>query len=74
MKTTSYNPSKIELDFANAINGMMAEVQAKLPQYIIQEFIPRMDKDNPDLLVVLHDKDHDRHELVISFIQRPDMF
>ncbi|MES2389951.1 MAG: hypothetical protein V4543_18255 [Bacteroidota bacterium] len=72
MKTTQYNPSKIETDFCEALQGMATELAAHLPDYSITGLTPTNNRDNPFLVVALTDKDGDKHELVISFVQRPD--
>lgn len=72
MKTQSYNPSQIELDFSEALLALQDQLQKILPQYQLVEMKIRANKDNPDVLVKLTDSDSDKHELVINFIQKPD--
>ena len=73
MKTTAYNPSRIEVDFSNAVQDLRGLLQAELKDhYNITGIVPFNNKDNPYLVLSLIDEDGDAHELVISFIQRPD--
>jgi hypothetical protein len=72
MKTKSYNPSTIELEFANAVKELQVEIQKKLTSNRITEVQNNSNADNPTLVFKLEDKDGDRHELVLQFIQRLD--
>jgi hypothetical protein len=69
MKTTSYNPSQIELEFAQAIKDLTKELQGKIKTKII-EVQNNLKEDNPTLIFKLEDKEGDKHELVVKFIQR----
>ncbi len=72
MKTTLYNPSNIELEFANAIKGLIPEIEEKLSTNKILDVKTTIDVDNPFLVFSLEDGDGDKHELVLKLIQRPD--
>jgi hypothetical protein len=72
MKTTTYNPSKLELEFSAAIESLLPIISAKLPDYKISVLQVRNNLDNPFLDLSIEDADGDLHELVIKFVQRPD--
>jgi hypothetical protein len=74
MKTPAYNPSNLEVDFANALFVLQKEIEKHLQdnQVIHVESIVR--KDNPMVKFSLLDKDGDPHEIVIRIIQIPDKF
>ena len=74
MKTTSYNPSKIEVALADALSEMGEEISAKMSDLTIQEIDIKTKEDNPSLVLRLTDEDNDPHEVVIKIIQRPDNF
>jgi len=71
MKTSLYNPSMIEVAFANAIVDLKSELEAKLNMEITS-MTSNTKKDNPDVVIMLKDSDGDAHELVVSSVQRPD--
>ncbi len=72
MKTIVYNPSQIEVNFAEAISQLSDEIEAKLDGIKIIEVENRIKADNPLILFHLQDTDGDIHELVIKLIQKPD--
>jgi len=74
MKTTSYNPSPLEVDLAKGLCELQSELEQKLSGNKIQSIENRIEQDNP--MVVLHtqDEDGDPHEIVVKIIQRPDQF
>ncbi len=72
MKTILYNPSNIELEFANAIKGLIPEIEGKLSTNKILDVETRIDVDNPFLVFSLEDQEGDKHALVLKLIQRPD--
>ena len=74
MKTTTYNPSPIEVDFANALFILQKEIQKHLQHNEIVNVETRMSHDNPSIKFSLLDKDGDPHEIVIRVIQIPDKF
>lgn len=70
MKTTQYNPSKLETDFASIIEGLKTQIESQLQGQKIVDVQHRPELDNPDILFVVEDQDQDRHEIVVRFIQR----
>lgn len=74
MKTTSYNPSSLEVDFANALVILQKEIQKHLQANQISNVESNLERDNPMVKFSLVDKDGDPHELVIRIIQIPDKF
>lgn len=74
MKTTSYNPSSLEVDFANALFILQNEIQKHLQDNEIINVEPNLTRDNPTVRFNLLDKDGDPHELVIRIVQIPDKF
>ena len=73
MKTQSYNPSHIEVEFAHALEGLRQELEDKLSSKITK-VINRYQEDNPVLTFHLKDQDGDPHQVVIKIIQKPDQF
>lgn len=74
MKTTKYNPSPLEVDFANALFILQKEIQKHLEGNKITEVDNQIDKANPVVRFNLVDKDGDPHEIVVRIIQIPDKF
>jgi len=74
MKTAAYNPSPIEVDFANALFIVQKELEKHLLDNQIIEVITDIKKENPQVRFHLLDKDGDPHEVVIRIIQIPDKF
>lgn len=74
MKTSTYNPSPIEVDFANALYILQSEIQKHLQGNRIVHVESKITKDNPLLKFNLMDSEGDGHEVVIRIIQIPDKF
>lgn len=74
MKTTSYNPSSLEVDFANALTILQKEIEKHLQNNQITGVEPNLTRDNPMVKFNLVDKDGDPHEIVIRIVQIPDKF
>ncbi len=74
MKTTSYNPSSLEVDFANALTILQKEIEKHLQHNQITNIEPNLSRDNPMVKFSLVDKDGDPHEIVIRIVQIPDKF
>lgn len=74
MKTSSYNPSPIEVDFANALYLLQREIEQHLQENKITGVESQLKKDNPMVKFSLVDKDGDPHEIVVRIIQIPDKF
>lgn len=72
MKTISYNPSTLELEFAEAIIELSSEIEKKLKTNKIVNIQKKITEDNPSLQFVLEDKDGDKHEIILKIIQRID--
>ncbi|MBL7859691.1 MAG: hypothetical protein JNJ65_00925 [Cyclobacteriaceae bacterium] len=74
MKTTSYNPSPLEIDLANALVILQKEIEKHLQNNQITNIEPNLSRDNPMVKFNLVDKDGDPHEIVIRIVQIPDKF
>jgi len=74
MKTATYNPSPLEVDFANALYILQQEIQKHLQGNQIIHVESMIKKDNPMVKFNLLDKDGDPHEIVVRIIQIPDKF
>jgi hypothetical protein len=74
MKTSSYNPSALEVDFANALQILRNDIEKHLQNNHITHVEDHLRKDNPMVKFSLVDKDGDPHEIVIRIIQIPDKF
>ena len=74
MKTSIYNPSPLEVDFANALQILQKDIEKHLLDNQITHVENHLRKDNPMVKFSLLDKDGDPHEIVIRIIQIPDKF
>ena len=74
MKTSSYNPSPLEVDFANALYVLQKEIEKNLHDNRVIHVESNIRRDNPMVKFSLLDKDGDPHEVVIRIIQIPDKF
>lgn len=74
MKTTTYNPSDLEVSLARAIENMGSSLEEQLQNNNIVRIENEITKDNPQLRIYLEDADGDPHEVVIKIIQLPDKF
>jgi len=74
MKTSAYNPSPLEVDFANALFVLQKELEKNLHDNQIIHVESQIRRDNPMVKFSLLDKDGDPHEVVIRIIQIPDKF
>ncbi|HEX6889216.1 MAG TPA: hypothetical protein VF141_00935 [Chryseolinea sp.] len=74
MKTSAYNPSPLEVDFANALYVLQKELEKNLHDNQIIHVESQIRRDNPMVRFSLLDKDGDPHEVVIRIIQIPDKF
>lgn len=73
MKTVSYNPSKIEKEFAEVISKLTKEIENGLTENKIVSIENKLMADNPTLTFYLEDNDGDKHEVVVKIIQRMDI-
>jgi hypothetical protein len=74
MKTSTYNPSPLEVDFANALYILQKELEKHLQGNQITNVETQLKKDNPMVRFSMVDKDGDPHEIVVRIIQIPDKF
>jgi hypothetical protein len=74
MKTSTYNPSPLEVDFANALLTLQTELEKKLHDNKIVKVESQLVRDNPMIRFNVVDKDGDPHEVVVRIIQIPDKF
>ncbi|HZY78120.1 MAG TPA: hypothetical protein VFE50_01260 [Cyclobacteriaceae bacterium] len=74
MKTAAYNPSSLEVDFANALIILQKDIQKHVQGNQIVNIESNINRDNPMVKFSLVDKDGDPHEIVIRIIQIPDKF
>lgn len=74
MKTSSYNPSSLEVDFANALVILQKDIQKHLQDSKLVNVESNIQRDNPMVKFNIVDKDGDPHELVIRIVQIPDKF
>ena len=74
MKTSTYNPSPLEVDFANALVILQTEIQKHLQDNEIIGVEPNLKRDNPTVKFSTVDKDGDPHEIMVRIIQVPDRF
>lgn len=74
MKTSTYNPSPLEVDFANALFILQDQIQKHLHDNEVINVESDINKDNPTVKFSLLDKDGDPHEIMIKIIQIPDKF
>lgn len=72
MQTERYNPSQLEIQVANAIERLKAQIEEQLDHNKIIEIKSNTELDNPQLSLYLQDDDGDQHEIVIKVIQRID--
>ncbi|MDN4164204.1 hypothetical protein QWY31_01760 [Cytophagales bacterium LB-30] len=74
MKTQQYNPSPLEVQFAEALENLRSQIEPHLGGNKIVEIVNKLQADNPIMVFHLQDADGDPHEMVIKLIQRPDKF
>ena len=74
MKTSTYNPSPLEVDMANALTILQKEIVKHLQDCDIVNVEPNIKRDNPTVKFQVVDKDGDPHEILVRIIQIPDRF
>ena len=72
MKTTSYNPSPLEVEFARCIEENKDNLSNNLEGRSIIQIEQQTVADNPTVKVHIQDNDGDKHLLVLKLIQKPD--
>jgi hypothetical protein len=74
MKTTTYNPSPLEENFANALHKLQEQIELHLDGNKIVNVESNLNRDNPMVKFSMVDGEGDPHEVVIRIIQIPDKF
>lgn len=74
MKTSAYNPSPLEVEFANALYTLQQDLQKNLSGTRIVHVESSVKRDNPMVKFSLVDQDGDPHEIVVRIIQIPDKY
>lgn len=74
MKTSAYNPSPLEEDFATALIELQKDLERHLKETRIVHVEGSVKRDNPMVKFSLVDRDGDPHEIVLRIIQIPDKF
>jgi hypothetical protein len=72
MKTNSYNPSALEIEFANILEDLKDEMNLRLQNRKIESASIQLDQDNPTFKMEIADVDGDKHIMILKLIQRPD--
>ena len=72
MKTTTYNPSPIEIEFADILELLKNDIDSKLKGNKIIGFDKNNNVDNPLIRITLQDEDGDKHMVILKIIQKPD--
>lgn len=72
MKTTSYNPSDLEVEMANILEELQSQMNQLLKNRKIESIEQKLDMDNPTIYLNVLDDDGDKHMLVLKLIQKPD--
>ena len=72
MITKEYNPSPLEVRFAEVLCGLKDEINKRLPDFEVLNIENNTQLDNPTIDFKLKDKDGDEHEIILKVIQRPD--
>lgn len=74
MKTTSYNPSALEVEIAEIIEKLKDQISAQLRDREIISVEHDLEVDNPLLYLTIQDNDGDLHKMALKLIQKPDDF
>jgi len=72
MITKDYNPSPIEVKFAEAMCGLQNQIEEQLGIYNVTKIESNTNLDNPTINFHLKDADGDNHEVILKIIQKPD--
>jgi hypothetical protein len=72
MRTTSYNPSALEVEFAEIIEKLKDQISAELRDRSIISVEHHLETDNPLLYLTIRDDDGDLHKMALKLIQKPD--
>ena len=74
MKTPSYNPSPLEVDFANALFILQKEIQKHLQGNEVFHVESNIKRDYAMVKFIVLDKDGYPHEIFLRIVQIPDKF
>lgn len=74
MKTTSYNPSELEVEIASIIEQMKDQINVNLKDRTIIAVEHDLSIDNPQLYFTVQDNDGDIHKVALTLIQKPDEY
>ena len=72
MKTTSYNPSALEVEIAEIIEKLKDQINAHLRDRRIISVKHDLEMDNPLVFLTIQDNDGDLHKIALKLIQKPD--
>jgi len=72
MKTPNYNPSPLEVEFAECIEENLENLSNSLNERSITQIEQQTEADNPTIKIHVQDDDGDKHLLVLKLIQKPD--
>jgi hypothetical protein len=72
MITKDYNPSPIEVRFAEVICELKDVINEKLQNYDVFRVENNIQLDNPTVDFFLSDNEGDEHEIILKIIQKPD--
>ena len=72
MEHENYNPSPLEVEFADAIEQLSDQLAALIPDKKIINIEKRVNQDNPQLNITLESEQGKKSEIVIKIIQRVD--
>jgi len=72
MITKNYNPSPLEVRFAEALCEMKDAISEKLINYKVTKIENNTQLENPTIDLFIKDEDGDEHEIILKIIQKPD--
>ena len=72
MITKDYNPSPLEVRFAEILSDLKNEINKKLEKFEVLNIENNKLLDNPTVDFHLKDSDGDDHEIIVKIIQKPD--
>ena len=72
MKTTTYNPSPLEIEFTDILESLKDQIADKLNGNKILSFEKNTSVDNPLVRITLEDSEGDKHMVILKIIQKPD--
>jgi len=72
MITQNYNPSPLEVRFAEILCELKEEINDKLINFDVLKIENNTQLDNPTIDFYLKDSDGDKHEVILKVIQKPD--